>query len=73
MVLLMTTMWCMQSCGLNLLVDYFNVETRYIREGNVTTRREIFIENVCFLGFWDTRDEMALKEGDIVEVRLCML
>ena len=32
---------CMQVFGLNALVDYFNVKTRDIWEGNVTTRREI--------------------------------
>ena len=37
----MMTMLHVQACALDYLVDYFNVKTHDIWEGNVTTRREI--------------------------------
>jgi hypothetical protein len=45
------TTWCMWVCGSISLVDYFNVRTHDIWEKNVTTRRDIWIENIRFLGF----------------------
>ena len=35
------TMWCVQACGLNSLVVYFNVKTHNIYEASVTTRSEV--------------------------------
>ena len=41
----MMTMCCVQACGLNSLVDYFNVKTHDILEGNVTTKGGILTES----------------------------
>jgi hypothetical protein len=60
-----------RACGLRSLVVYFNVETCDIWEEKVTTRREIYIENLRFRGLWDMREGLSdIKEVDIVEVRV---
>ena len=62
-----------ESVGLNSLVDYFNVKIHDIWEGNVTTWREIQIEQIHSLGLWDIREERDITEDDITEVRVyCM-
>ena len=40
-LLTMMTTWCMWTCGLNSLLDLFDVKAHDIWEGNMTTRREI--------------------------------
>ena len=42
------------------LLDYFNVKTHDIREGNLTTRREIETEHIFFLGFRGIREGVTL-------------
>jgi hypothetical protein len=42
-------------------VDYFMSKTCDIWEVNVTTRRDIQTENICFLGFRDTREGVTLR------------
>ena len=54
----MRRMWCMRVHGLNSWVGYFNVKMCDVWEGNVTTRREIWTENIHSLGFSD----MVLKK-----------
>ena len=44
----------MQVCGLKSLVNYFNVKTHDIWEGNMATR-EILTEHIHSLRFWDIR------------------
>ena len=46
---------CMQVCGLNYVVDFFNVKTYDIWEENMTIRIDIYIENIHSLGFQDIR------------------
>ena len=41
-----------------------------IWEGNVTTRRTVWVENIRSLGFWDIREGVTLKEGNIAKVRM---
>ena len=41
----------MRACGLNSLMDRFNVRTCDIWEVNMTTRREIYYENIRPYGF----------------------
>ena len=49
-------------------MDYFDVKTCDVWEVNVTTRREIWNENIRSLGFRDIREGSDVKEGDITEV-----
>ena len=56
--------------GLNSLVDYFNVRTHDIWEGNVTTRREILPKNICSSWFQDIREGVTARRGDITEVKV---
>lgn len=53
---IMTT-WCVRECGLNFRWDNMNFKPYDIREGNVTTKREIYIEHIYTLGFQDIREE----------------
>ena len=43
------------------LVDYFNVKTHDMWEGNVITWREISTEHICSLGFGDTIEWVKLR------------
>ena len=52
----------MRMCGLNALVNYFNVKTCDMWEGDVTTRRDIWTKHICSLGFWDMREEATLQK-----------
>jgi hypothetical protein len=47
------------------MVDYFIVKTHDIWEGNVITRSEIEIENLCCLGFQEIREGMTLKRLEL--------
>jgi len=69
----MTTMTtrCVQPCGMNSMVKYFNVKTYDIWEGNVTTKRKIWIEHIRSLEFWIIRE--GVMEGDIVEDKVSHL
>ena len=49
------------TCDLKSLVDYFNTKTHNIKEGIVTTRREICTKNICSLGFQDIREGATLR------------
>ena len=40
---------------------YFIVRVCDVWEGNVTTRREIYTEHICSLGFRDIREGAALQ------------
>ena len=51
-----TSMWFLHS-----LTVYFNVKPHDIWEGNVTTRREIAIDNVWSLCFWDISEGLTLR------------
>ena len=46
MTIIMTT-GCMWVCGLNSLVDYFNIKIHNIWEGNMMTRRESWTWHIC--------------------------
>ena len=50
----------MQGCGLTSLVVCINDKFWDIREGNVTIRSEIWITNICALGFQDIRECVTL-------------
>ena len=54
-------MRCEQACGLNSLVDCFNVKTYDVWEGNVTTRRGIQKEHICSLGFPGITEGVTLR------------
>ena len=45
-----------RACGLNLLVEYFDVEACNIWEGYVTQGRGVLIEHIRFLGLWDIKE-----------------
>ena len=50
------TTWCMQACGLNPLMVYFDVKTHDIWEENLTIIGDIiYTKNIRTLGFRDTR------------------
>ena len=57
----MMTTWCVQACGLNTLVVYFNVETHVYERRNVTIRSEIETMNIRSLGFRDVREGVTLR------------
>ena len=66
------TTWCMQACGLNALVVYFNVKTHDIRQTNVATRRGDLNwahPSPRVLGYKRASD-INIKEGDITKVRV---
>jgi hypothetical protein len=63
----MMTMWCVRACGLNSLVDFFNVNLRYMR-GKCDNKEEILNQTHVFpriLGY--------NRRIDIMEVRVFML
>ena len=60
-IMTMMTTWCMRVCGLNSVVDYCNVKTHDMWEGNVITWREISTEHICSLGFGDTIEWVKLR------------
>jgi hypothetical protein len=52
-------------------VDYVNVITCDVWEGNVTARRDIYIECIYLLGFfWDVGEGVTLWRVTFTEVRL---
>jgi hypothetical protein len=66
----MMTMWFVWACGLNSLVDYFDVKTHDIREVYVTTRGGDFAwehPSPKVLGHMGGSDT---NEGDSMEVRV---
>ena len=64
----MMTMWCVPVCGLNSLVDHFNVWTYDVWKGNVTIEREIETKYSHSLGFWDIRERMTLQSVTLWEL-----
>ena len=54
-------MWCMWACGFNSLVVYFYVNTRDIREEYMTTRSELYTEDIRSLGFRDVREGVTWR------------
>ena len=49
------------SMWFEFLVIYFNVKTRDIWKGNLTTRSEVYTENLCSRWFQDIRKGVTLR------------